>query len=105
MRGKKSNFLVIFVFLPFPIMFFYHPLCVLFSVSTVGIFCRVQIHTLLIGKYTSTKPRRHHREVSTELKPHCTGLLWVPAVRKRPFCSARSISKSQGNGGDQPLDF
>lgn len=51
-------------------------------------------------------PERHQREVSSELKPHCIGSLWCPAVRKKLFCSTtRSISESQGDGGDQPWDF
>lgn len=51
-------------------------------------------------------PARHHREVSSELKPHCIGSSWRPAVRKKLFCrSTRSISESQGDGVDQPWDF
>ncbi|CAJ1082048.1 uncharacterized protein LOC119008276 isoform X5 [Xyrichtys novacula] len=49
-------------------------------------------------------PERHQREVRSEVEPHCIGSLWGPAVRKKLFCSTtRSISESQGDGGDQPL--
>lgn len=53
-------------------------------------------------------PKRLQREVSSELelKPHCTGSLWGPAVRKRLFCSTtRLISERQGDEEDQPSDF
>lgn len=75
----------------------------LYSLTTAE-FLTLQIPPGLTN--VNKDPEKHQREVSSELKPHCIGSLWCPAVRKDLFCSTtRSISESQGDGGDQPWDF